>query len=76
MRTSHTLIRKRILEAKSKITDEEFFASREFSGYLTDIAETATKRYGRAFRVRVYANPQDKTVASIAHHFLITWSLN
>lgn len=82
MRTSHTLIRKRILEAKSKITDEEFFASREFSGYLTDIAETATKRYGRAFRVRVYANPQDKTVAftdmqsiSINACNRITWSM-
>ena len=45
MRTSHRQIRKRILDAKSKITDEEFFSSRAYNGYLTDLAEAATKRY-------------------------------
>ena len=29
MRTSHLPIRKRVLEEKSKITDEEFFTSKE-----------------------------------------------
>ena len=29
MRTSHLTIRKRVLEEKSKITDEEFFTSKE-----------------------------------------------
>lgn len=43
MRTSHRQIRKRILDAKSKITDEEFFSSRAYCGYLTDLAEAATK---------------------------------
>lgn len=43
MRTSHRQIRKRILDAKSKITDEEFFSSRAYNGYLTDLAEAATK---------------------------------
>ena len=47
MRTSHRQIRKRILDAKSKITDEEFFSSRAYNGYLTDLAEAATKRYKR-----------------------------
>ena len=42
MRTSHRQIRKRILDAKSKITDEEFFSSRAYNGYLTDLAEAAT----------------------------------
>ena len=55
MRTSHLMIRKRILEEKSKITDEQFFASREYGGYLTDITESATKRYNRAVRVYVKA---------------------
>jgi len=63
MRTSHLTIRKRILETKSKISDEEFFASREYSGYLTDIAESATKRYNRTMRVVVKADPDDDTVA-------------
>lgn len=43
MRTSHRQIRKRILDAKSKITDEEFFSSRAYNGYLTDLAEAANK---------------------------------
>lgn len=47
MRTSHRQIRKRILDAKSKISDEEFFSSRAYNGYLTDLAEAATKRYIR-----------------------------
>lgn len=38
MRTSHRQIRKRILDAKSKISDEEFFSSRAYNGYLTDLA--------------------------------------
>jgi Nitric oxide reductase activation protein len=63
MRTSHLTIRKRILEEKSKITDEQFFASREYSGFLTDIAESATKRYNRTVRVTVKADHDDETVA-------------
>ncbi len=63
MRTSHLSIRKRILEEKSKITDEQFFASREYSGFLTDIAESATKRYNRSVRVTVKADHDDETVA-------------
>lgn len=52
MRTSHRQIRKRILDAKSKITDEEFFSSRAYCGYLTDLAEAATKRYLKTKFVR------------------------
>ena len=63
MRTSHRQIRKRILDAKSKISDEEFFSSRAYNGYLTDLAEAATKRYKRPLRVRVVADHDDDTVA-------------
>ena len=59
MRTSHRQIRKRILDAKSKISDEEFFSSRAYNGYLTDLAEAATKRYKRPLRVRVVADHDD-----------------
>ena len=82
MRTSHRQIRKRILEAKSKITDEEFFSSRAYCGYLTDLAEAATKRYRRPLRVRVIADPDEPTVAFTDYHGIfinacnkITWSL-
>ncbi len=81
MRTSHLMIQKRILEAKSKITDEEFFSSREYSGYLTDIAESATKRFNRHFKVHVKADHLDETVAYTDYSGIminaaneITWS--
>lgn len=81
MRTSHRQIRKRILDAKSKITDEEFFSSRAYNGYLTDLAEAATKRYKRPLRVRVVADHNDETVAFTDYHGIyinacnhITWS--
>lgn len=81
MRTSHRQIRKRILDAKSKITDEEFFSSRAYSGYLTDLAEAATKRYSRPLRVRVVADHDDDTVAFTDYQGIylnacnhITWS--
>lgn len=54
MRTSHLSIRKRIEDEKLKITDEELFASPQFAGYLTDIAEAAAKRYKRSIRVITY----------------------
>ena len=81
MRTSHRQIRKRILDAKSKITDEEFFSSRAYCGYLTDLAEAATKRYHRPLRVKVVADHDDDTVAFTDYHGIfinacnhITWS--
>lgn len=81
MRTSHRLIRKRIMEAKSKITDEEFFTSKEYRGYLTDLAEAATKRYNRPYPVLIEADPKDQTVAFTDYSAIhinacnvITWS--
>ena len=47
LRTSHRYIHKMINEAKSKISDEEFFISEAFAGYLEDIAEVVAKRYKR-----------------------------
>ena len=63
MRTSHLQIRRRILEEKSRISDEELFTSREYQAYLTDKAEAATRRYRRPLHVVLYADAQDETVA-------------
>lgn len=63
MRTSHREIRKRILDTKSKITDEEFFSSKAYQAYLTDITEAATKRYNRPLKVTVVADHDDDTLA-------------
>lgn len=54
MRTSHTAIRKRIADEKSKLTDEQLFASPQFAAYLTDIAEGTTGRYRRKSSVHTY----------------------
>lgn len=82
MRTSHLTIRKRVLEEKSKITDEEFFTSKEYCAYLTDLTEASTKKYGRPLKVIVYADPNDSTVAYIDPRGIfinacnhITWSM-
>ena len=63
MRASHREIRKRILERKSQISDEEFFTSRAYRGYMTDITESATKRYRRPITVALVSDKADHTVA-------------
>lgn len=63
MRASHREIRKRILERKSQISDEEFFTSRAYRGYMTDITESATRRYRRPITVAIVADARDPTVA-------------
>ena len=57
MRTSHRTIRKLIREEQSKITDEQLFSSQQFSAYMTDIVETATKRYRRRSKVKMHWDP-------------------
>ena len=82
MRASHLTVRKRIMDEKSKITDEEFFTSKEYRGYLADIMEAATKRYRRPIHVTVYADPEDSTIAYTDYNGIvinacnhITWSM-
>lgn len=54
MRTSHLAIKRRILEEKNKITDEQLFSSSQFAAYLTDIAEGITRRYRKTCKVSTY----------------------
>lgn len=63
MRASHREIRKRILDRMSKISDQDFFTSKAYRGYLTDITESATKRYRRPICVNLFADESDSTVA-------------
>ncbi|MFG6320193.1 MAG: nitric oxide reductase activation protein NorD [Lachnospiraceae bacterium] len=65
MRTSHMAIRRRIAEQKSKLTDEQLFASPQFAAYLTDIAEATTGRYRRKSSVKTYWDTEPR--AAIAH---------
>lgn len=82
MRTSHREIRKKIEEVKSTITDEEFFSSRAYQAYLTDISEAATRRYRRPLKVTVVADHDDERLAFTDFNGIfinacneITWSM-
>lgn len=82
MRTSHREIRKRILEEKSKISDEEFFTSKAYRAYLTDLAEAATKRYKRPLKVTIVADHDNDQLAFTDFNGIfinacneITWSM-
>ena len=59
MRTSHLAIKRRIYDAKNKLTDEQIFSSAQFAAYLTDIAEGITKRYRRTCKVSTYWDTSD-----------------
>lgn len=53
MRISPIEMHRRIEDVQSRLTDQEVFAGREFAAYLTDLAETVSRRYGRTPIVRV-----------------------
>ena len=54
MRVSHKELKRKINQEQLKITDRELFSSRAFAGFLTDMAEAATKRYKRKIEVHVF----------------------
>lgn len=72
MRTSHLEIRKRILDEKGRITDEELFSSPAFAAYLSDIGETVAKRYGRPFRVKTFWDTDPGADAAWTDNHIIT----
>ena len=45
-RTSHLKVRRLIEEEVKSMSDREFFRSRSYAAYLTDMAEILVKRYG------------------------------
>ena len=44
-RVNHKLVKQRLNEKRSKITDRQFFTSRLFAGHLEDLAAAQTRRY-------------------------------
>lgn len=65
MRTSHLAIKRMITDEKSKLTDEQIFASQRYAAYLTDISEGLTGRYRRNSKVNIYWDAAPH--ADIAH---------
>ncbi len=65
-RVNHKLVKQRLNEKRSKITDRQFFTSRLFAGHLEDLAAAQTRRYhyNRRVRVNIYWNAKDSFFAA------------
>ncbi len=71
-RVNHKLVKQRLNEKRSKITDRQFFTSRILAGYFESIAEAQTRRYhyNRRVRLQLYWKPQSGDVA-VTDNFVI-----
>lgn len=65
-RVNHKLVKQRLNEKRSKISDRQFFSSRLLAGHFEDMAAAQTRRYhyNRRVRVNLYWKPKDPDVAS------------
>ena len=65
-RVNHKLVKQRLNENRSKITDRQFFSSRLLAGHFEDMAAAQTRRYhyNRRVRVNLYWKPKEEHTAS------------
>lgn len=64
MRTPYQLLKKRIMDEKSKLSDEEVFTSPAYVSYQSSLAEAATKRFRSGIHVEmVWDTVPDAAVA-------------
>ena len=72
MGVNHKLVRQRLDEKRSSITDQQFFTSRLLAGHYEDIVDAQTRRYNynRRVRVRLYWEPMDGNVADTDDFFI------
>lgn len=64
-RVNHKLVKQRLNEKRSKITDRQFFTSRILAGHFEDMAIAQTRRYkyNRRVRVMLFWEPKNKDIA-------------
>ncbi len=64
-RVNHKLVKQRLNEKRSKITDRQFFSSRLLAGHFEDMAAAQTRRYkyNRRIRVNLYWKPKEEMLA-------------
>lgn len=64
-RVNHKLVKQRLNEKRSKITNRQFFTSRILAGHYEDIAAAQTRRYhyNRRVRVQIYWKPKCDDIA-------------
>ncbi len=72
-RVNHKLVKQRLNEKRSKITDRQFFTSRLLGGYFEDLAAAQTKRYhyNRRVRVSLYWKPNEKFFAATNNQVIL-----
>lgn len=71
-RVNHKLVKQRLNEQRSKITDRQFFSSRLLAGHFEDMAVAQTRRYhyNRRVRVNLYWKPKEPHMASTDNLFV------
>ena len=64
-RVNHKLVKQRLNEKRSKISNRQFFTSRVLAGHYEDIAAAQTRRYhyNRRVRVQLFWQPKSSEVA-------------
>ena len=64
-RVNHKLVKQRLNEKRSKITDKQFFTSRMLAGHFEDMAAAQTRRYhyNRRVRVNIYWKTKEPGLA-------------
>lgn len=64
-RVNHKLVKQRLNEKRSKISNRQFFTSRVLAAHFEDIAAAQTRRYhyNRRVRVQLYWEPKSDDVA-------------
>ena len=71
-RVNHKLVKQRLNEKRSSITDRQFFSSRILAGHFEDTATAQTNRYkyNRRVRVNLYWNSKDGSIACTNNEFI------
>lgn len=71
-RVNHKIVKQRLNEKRSKITDRQFFSSRILAGHFEDLAAAQTRRYhyNRRVRVNLYWKPKDSFLAETDNTFI------
>ena len=64
-RVNHRIVRQRLNEKRSKISDSQFFSSAILAGHYEDIAAAQSRRYqyNRRVKVDLYWDPKDGEIA-------------
>ena len=64
-RVNHKLVKQRLNEKRSKITDKQFFTSRMLAGHFEDMAAAQTRwyHYNRRVRVNIYWKTKEPGLA-------------